>query len=93
MLYKNNEKNSDPKSSLTTEHNEYITKLLDNDPQIFADDTINSLTEPFEGFTILFLSSMDVALCSFYFLNTHGHYNTREGDLCALLGAIQQGSC
>ncbi|KAG2236674.1 hypothetical protein INT48_000671 [Thamnidium elegans] len=50
--YKNSEKNSGPKSSFTTEHNEYITKLLDNDPQIFADDIINSLTEQFEGFTI-----------------------------------------
>ncbi|KAI8985230.1 hypothetical protein BDB01DRAFT_867048 [Pilobolus umbonatus] len=44
--------NSGPKSSFTTKHNEYITKLLDNDPQIFADDIINSLTEQFEGFTI-----------------------------------------
>ncbi|GAA5807048.1 hypothetical protein MFLAVUS_000398 [Mucor flavus] len=60
--YKNNEKNSGPKSSFTTEHNEYITKLLDNDPQIFADDIINSLTEQFEGFTFLFLSSVDVVL-------------------------------
>ncbi|EPB87879.1 hypothetical protein HMPREF1544_05286 [Mucor circinelloides 1006PhL] len=26
-------------------------------------------------------------------LNTHGHHNTREGDLHALLRTVQQGSC
>lgn len=29
----------------------------------------------------------------FVFLNIHGHYNTRESDLHALLRNIQQGSC
>ncbi|KAI9468056.1 hypothetical protein BDB00DRAFT_752326, partial [Zychaea mexicana] len=55
--------NSGPKSSFTTELNEYITKLLDNDPQIFADDIINSLTEQFEGFTISKLQ-MNNHLCN-----------------------------
>lgn len=50
--YKKSEQNSGRKSSFTTEHNEYVTKLLDNDPQLYADDIINSLTEQFEGFTI-----------------------------------------
>lgn len=41
--------NSGQKSSFTTEHNEYITKVLDNEPRLYVDDVINSLTE---GFTI-----------------------------------------
>ncbi|ORE10386.1 hypothetical protein BCV72DRAFT_314494, partial [Rhizopus microsporus var. microsporus] len=40
--------NSGPKSSFTTEHNEYIKGLLDNGPQLYSDDIINSLTERFE---------------------------------------------
>jgi hypothetical protein len=50
--YKKSEQNNGPKSSFTTEHNEFINKLFDNDPQLFADDVINSLTEQFAGFTI-----------------------------------------
>jgi hypothetical protein len=50
--YKKSEQNNGQKSSFTTEHNEYITKLLDDEPQLYADDVINSLTEQFEGFTI-----------------------------------------
>ncbi|KAG1446980.1 hypothetical protein G6F46_011592 [Rhizopus delemar] len=52
VAYKKSEQNSGPKSSFTTEHNEYIKELLDNDPQLYSDDIINSLTERFEDFTI-----------------------------------------
>ncbi|KAG1474713.1 hypothetical protein G6F56_000181 [Rhizopus delemar] len=41
-----------PKSSFTTKHNEYLQGILDNDPQLFSDDIMKSLTEQFEGFTI-----------------------------------------
>ncbi|ORE13001.1 hypothetical protein BCV71DRAFT_76391 [Rhizopus microsporus] len=50
--YKKSEENSGPKSSFTTKHNEYLQGLLDNDPQLFSDDIMKSLTEQFEGFTI-----------------------------------------
>ncbi|KAG2222431.1 hypothetical protein INT45_009443 [Circinella minor] len=50
--YRKSEENSGPKSSLTTKHNEYLQSLLDNDPQLFSDDIMESLTEQFEGFTI-----------------------------------------
>lgn len=50
--YKKSEENSGPKSSLTTKHNEYLQGLLDNNPQLFSDDIMKSLTEQFEGFTI-----------------------------------------
>ncbi|CEI86109.1 hypothetical protein RMCBS344292_00558 [Rhizopus microsporus] len=52
VAYKKSEQNSGLKSSFTTEHNEYIKELLDNDPQLYSDDIINSLTERFEDFTI-----------------------------------------
>ncbi|KAG0735409.1 hypothetical protein G6F57_014291 [Rhizopus arrhizus] len=52
VAYKKFEENSGPKSSFTTEHNEYIKELLDNDLQLYSDDIINSLTERFEDFTI-----------------------------------------
>jgi transposase len=50
--YKKFEENSGPKSSFTTKHNEHLQGLLDNDPQLFSDDIMKSLTEQFEGFTI-----------------------------------------
>ncbi|CAO3657190.1 unnamed protein product [Mucor hiemalis] len=49
---KKSKQNSGPKSSFTTEHNEYIKELLDNDPQLYSDEIVNSLTERFEYFTI-----------------------------------------
>ncbi|KAG2207158.1 hypothetical protein INT47_012211 [Mucor saturninus] len=52
VAYKKFEENSGPKSSFTTEYNEYIKELLDNDPQLYPDDIISSLTERFEDFTI-----------------------------------------
>lgn len=52
VAYKESEQNSGPKSSFTTEHNEYIKELLDNDSQLYSDDIINSLTERFEDSTI-----------------------------------------
>ncbi|CEG84944.1 hypothetical protein RMATCC62417_18685 [Rhizopus microsporus] len=53
VAYKKPEQNSGPKGSFTTEHNEYIKELLDNDLQLYSDDIINSLTERFEDFTIV----------------------------------------
>ena len=50
--YKKSEGNSGPKSSFTTKHNEYLQGLLDNDPQLFSDDIMKSLTKQLEGFTI-----------------------------------------
>ncbi|PHZ12866.1 uncharacterized protein RHIMIDRAFT_236903 [Rhizopus microsporus ATCC 52813] len=50
--HKKSEQNSGPKSSFTAEHSEYIKELLDNDPHLYSDDIINSLTERFEDFTI-----------------------------------------
>ncbi|ORE10964.1 hypothetical protein BCV72DRAFT_220394 [Rhizopus microsporus var. microsporus] len=50
--YKKFKENNDPKSSFTIKHNEYLQGLLDNDPQLFSDDIMKSLTEQFEGFTI-----------------------------------------
>lgn len=52
VAYKIFEQNSGPKSSFTTEHNEYIKELLDNGPQLYSDDIINSLTERFEDFLL-----------------------------------------
>ncbi|KAI7863971.1 hypothetical protein BDF14DRAFT_1707388, partial [Spinellus fusiger] len=52
VAYKKSEQNSEILHSFTTEHNEYIKELLDNDPQLYSDDIINSLTERFEDFTI-----------------------------------------
>ncbi|ORE12136.1 hypothetical protein BCV72DRAFT_311072 [Rhizopus microsporus var. microsporus] len=50
--HKKSEQDSGPKSPFTTEHNEYIKELLDNDSLLYSDDIIISLTERFEGFTI-----------------------------------------
>ncbi|PHZ14592.1 uncharacterized protein RHIMIDRAFT_235359 [Rhizopus microsporus ATCC 52813] len=52
VAYKKFEENNGPKSSFTTEHNEYIKEQLDNGPQLYSDDIINSLTKRFEVFTI-----------------------------------------
>ncbi|ORE01002.1 hypothetical protein BCV72DRAFT_253335 [Rhizopus microsporus var. microsporus] len=52
VAYKKFEENNGPKCSFTTEHNEYIKEQLDNDPQLYSDDIINSLTKRFEVFTI-----------------------------------------
>ncbi|KAI7891060.1 uncharacterized protein EV154DRAFT_421023 [Mucor mucedo] len=46
------ERNGGSKSSFTTKYNEYLQGLLDNEPQLFSDDIMKSLTEQFEGFTI-----------------------------------------
>lgn len=45
ILYKKSKENSGPKSSFTTKHNEYLQDLLDNDPQLFSDGIMKSLTE------------------------------------------------
>ncbi|KAG1446093.1 hypothetical protein G6F55_011686 [Rhizopus delemar] len=52
IAYKKSELNSGLKSSFTAAHNEYINKLLDDDPQLFSDSIIESLTKKFEDFTI-----------------------------------------
>ncbi|EIE79795.1 hypothetical protein RO3G_04500 [Rhizopus delemar RA 99-880] len=44
--------NNGPKSSITADHEEYIERLIDQDPQIFAEDIIDDLTTKFEGFSI-----------------------------------------
>ncbi|GAN04156.1 hypothetical protein MAM1_0056c03616 [Mucor ambiguus] len=49
IAYKKSELNSGRISSFTAEHNKHINELLDNDPQLYSDDIIKSLTEQFEG--------------------------------------------
>lgn len=44
--------NNGPKSSITADHEEYIERLIDQGPQIFAEDIIDDLTTKFEGFSI-----------------------------------------
>ncbi|KAL0097329.1 hypothetical protein J3Q64DRAFT_1630832, partial [Phycomyces blakesleeanus] len=38
-----------PKSSIATEHSEYMKELLDNDPKLYSDDIIGSLIRRFEN--------------------------------------------
>jgi hypothetical protein len=52
IAYKKSEKNSGQESSFTIEHYKYINELLDNNPQLYLDDIIKSLTKRFEGFSI-----------------------------------------
>lgn len=50
--YKQSKTNNGAKSSFKVEHEEYIKELLDEDPQLFAEDIIESLTKQFMDFTI-----------------------------------------
>ncbi|KAG1440922.1 hypothetical protein G6F56_011711 [Rhizopus delemar] len=43
----------EPKSSFTEEHKDFIKILLDDDPQLVADDITEELTKQFEDFSIL----------------------------------------
>jgi hypothetical protein len=49
--YKKSKENA-PISAFTSDHQEYVRELLDNDPQLFAVDIIDKLTEQFMDFTI-----------------------------------------
>jgi hypothetical protein len=40
--------NNGCKKTLTEEHDQHILKLIDEDPQIFVDDIVHSLTKNFE---------------------------------------------
>ncbi|KAG1448508.1 hypothetical protein G6F56_008922 [Rhizopus delemar] len=50
--YKKSKNNRGPKSSFTEEHKDFIKILLDDDPQLVADDIIEELTKQFEDFSI-----------------------------------------
>ncbi|KAG1150441.1 hypothetical protein G6F37_011198 [Rhizopus arrhizus] len=50
--YKKSKNNSGPKSAFTEEHKDFIKNLLDDDPQIVADDIIEELTKQFQDFSI-----------------------------------------
>lgn len=50
--YKQSKTNNGAKSAFKVEHQEYIKELLDEDPQLFAEDIIESLTKQFMDFTI-----------------------------------------
>lgn len=52
MPYKLSEKNAGRKSSFTFEHEEYIRNLLDEEPQLYTEDIIDSLSKQFMGFSI-----------------------------------------
>ncbi|KAI8050739.1 hypothetical protein BDF21DRAFT_432514 [Thamnidium elegans] len=45
VLYKKSKINSDPKSSIIAKHEEYIERLIDQDPQLFAKDIIEDLAK------------------------------------------------
>lgn len=50
--YKKSKINSGPKISITAKHEEYIERLIDQDPQLFAEDIIEDLAKQFEDFSI-----------------------------------------
>jgi transposase len=50
--YKKSKNNSGPKSTFTKEHKDFIKNLLNDDPQLVADDIIEELTKQFQDFSI-----------------------------------------
>ncbi|KAG2229910.1 hypothetical protein INT48_008285 [Thamnidium elegans] len=50
--YKKSEKNVGRPSSFSGEHEQHIEEIVEQNPQICADDIIDSLTHKFEGFSI-----------------------------------------
>ena len=50
--YKQSKINPGPSSTFKIEHEEYIQELLEEDPQLYADDIIESLMIQFKNFTI-----------------------------------------
>ena len=49
--YKKSVLNNGREKTLTEEHDQHIRKLIDEDPQIFADNIVDSLTKNFEDFS------------------------------------------
>lgn len=50
--YKTSKMSSNPKSSITTKHEEYMERLLDQNPQLFAEVIIKDLTKKLDDFSI-----------------------------------------